>query len=234
VANAALDVLVVDDDPVNLAWLREALAQAGAAVTASGDAPAALALARGQRFDLVLCDLRMPALDGEAFLRELRRGGASAGARVLAMSAELPRADRARLRAAGFHDALPKPIAAATLAALVGATTTAAPRAGSGSDAVLDDAHALDALGSEDAVLALRALLADELPALRHALGAATGAAARRDVLHRLVGGAELCGALRLANAARACSRALAAGDDSPCTTLDAAFDATFAALVSR
>lgn len=225
-AKDTVRVLVVDDDPVNLAYLRDALALAGTTATALSNPRQALARARAEPFDLVLCDLRMPQLDGEAFLRELRTGGASATARVLAMSAELSRAERTRLRKAGFHDALLKPIAAATVAVLVGGTAAAAPLAVADPDAVLDDAHAVRALGGADAMRALRALLADELPVLRASLARASDEPARRAILHKLVGGAELCGAMRLANAARDSAR-----DASALTRLEAAFDATGAAL---
>jgi HPt (histidine-containing phosphotransfer) domain-containing protein len=169
--------------------------------------------------------------------RRVRAGGASASARVLAMSAELPRAERGRLRAAGFHDALPKPLAAATLAALVGGTAATAPLRDGGAEVVLDDVHGRQALGSDDALRALRALLADELPVLRDALAVAAAAGDvgdQRELLHRLVGGAELCGARRLAHAARECSRALADGAAAPGAALDEAFAATLAAIVQR
>jgi len=236
VANATVRVLAVDDDPVNLAYLREALPQAGARATTSADAGAALELARRERFDLVLCDLRMPGLDGEAFLRALRASGASSGARVLAMSADLPPGERRRLRAAGFHDALAKPLAVATLAALVGGTVVAPPSEPTTGHPVLDDVHALRTLGSDDAVRALRALLASELPDMRAALAAADGdTTAQREVLHRLIGGAELCGALRLAQSARTLSTGLAA---TPPQAAFAPFDAdlalTLAALAGR
>ncbi|HYM51299.1 MAG TPA: response regulator transcription factor [Candidatus Limnocylindrales bacterium] len=64
-------ILVVDDEERMRSVIARALAQAGYAVEAVPDGEAALRLARGTPFDLVILDLLMPGLDGQATLRRL-------------------------------------------------------------------------------------------------------------------------------------------------------------------
>ena len=71
-------VLIVDDD----AGLRQSLAlllqEAGYDVVAEGDPELALQRAASGTFDLVLCDVRMPKMDGVTFLRRYRAEGGQA------------------------------------------------------------------------------------------------------------------------------------------------------------
>ncbi len=71
-------VLIVDDD----AGLRQSLAlllqESGYDVAAEGDPEQALVRAAGGAFDLVLCDVRMPKMDGVTFLRRYRADGGQA------------------------------------------------------------------------------------------------------------------------------------------------------------
>ena len=71
-------VLIVDDD----AGLRQSLAlllqEAGYDVVCEGDPEQALMRATGGGVDLVLCDVRMPKMDGVTFLRRYRGEGGQA------------------------------------------------------------------------------------------------------------------------------------------------------------
>jgi two-component system, NtrC family, response regulator AtoC len=71
-------VLIVDDD----AGLRQSLAlllqEAGYDVVTEGDPEQALHRATSGTFDLVLCDVRMPKMDGVTFLRRYRADGGQA------------------------------------------------------------------------------------------------------------------------------------------------------------
>src|SRR5438034_5603671 len=78
-------VLVVDDEPGLRQSLGLLLADAGYDVAAEGNGAKALARALAEPFDLVLCDVRMPDMDGLAFLRGYVSGGGSA--LVIMMSA---------------------------------------------------------------------------------------------------------------------------------------------------
>src|SRR5947208_6176862 len=103
-------VLVVDDEPGLRQSLGLLLSDAGYEVAAEGDGRRALGRALAGTFDLVLCDVRMPDMDGLAFLSAYKaRGGA---ALVIMMSAY--GAEEAALAAMkeGAYDYVPKPFRA--------------------------------------------------------------------------------------------------------------------------
>lgn len=70
-------VLVVDDDAGLRQSLGLLLGESGFAVTTEGDPERALALALAEPFDVVLCDIKMPKLDGREFLRRHKAQGGS-------------------------------------------------------------------------------------------------------------------------------------------------------------
>jgi CheY-like chemotaxis protein len=61
----ALQVLIVDDDPGILSALTRLLQRDGHTVQTATNGQEALALLHERGFDLILCDLLMPALDGQ-------------------------------------------------------------------------------------------------------------------------------------------------------------------------
>ena len=73
-----MHVLIVDDD----AGLRQSLSlllqESGYAAVGEGDPEQALRRAATDAFDLILCDVRMPRMDGVSFLRRYRAEGGSA------------------------------------------------------------------------------------------------------------------------------------------------------------
>jgi hypothetical protein len=69
-----------------------------------------LALARLERPDLILLDIRLPGVDGYEVLRRLRADPATAAIPVVAVSADAMPADVQRGRQAGFDDYLTKPV----------------------------------------------------------------------------------------------------------------------------
>ena len=78
-------ILVVDDEPGLRHTLTQILAGEGHDVSAAANGAAALEALQARDADLVLCDVRMPEMDGLAFLeRYVARGG---GALVVMMSA---------------------------------------------------------------------------------------------------------------------------------------------------
>jgi DNA-binding NtrC family response regulator len=78
-------VLVVDDEPGLRQSLGLLLTDAGYTVTAEQNGRRALERAVAESFDLVLCDVRMPEMDGLTFLRNYRQRGGNA--LVIVMSA---------------------------------------------------------------------------------------------------------------------------------------------------
>ncbi len=67
-------MLAVDDEPDSLNLLRSVLEGAGASVTTSGSAAAALeAIRRNSRRDVIVADIGMPGMDGLQLIRALRQ-----------------------------------------------------------------------------------------------------------------------------------------------------------------
>jgi DNA-binding NtrC family response regulator len=66
-------ILVVDDEPSILRLLEEALTQWGYQVKSAASGDEALAAIRGDLFDAVLTDVRMPEMSGLDLLREIKR-----------------------------------------------------------------------------------------------------------------------------------------------------------------
>ena len=69
----ALHALVVDDDPGILSGLRRFLQRDGHTVQTATDGQAALALLQEGCYEVILCDLLMPALDGQTLYGLLQR-----------------------------------------------------------------------------------------------------------------------------------------------------------------
>ena len=79
------NVLVIDDEENLRHMLTVVLEKAGYAVSSAADGKEALSLTETTPFNLILCDLRMPEMDGLAFLEEASTRGIEAP--ILMMSA---------------------------------------------------------------------------------------------------------------------------------------------------
>jgi len=112
-APAAINVLLVEDDPVNLEVVERMLRHFGATVATATDGASALAVIQaGKPFDLILMDCEMPGMDGHAATREIRRreqGGRRVP--VIAVSGYAMPEDEDRCREAGMDGLLAKPVA---------------------------------------------------------------------------------------------------------------------------
>lgn len=83
----SLRVLIVEDDPDTRASMQKVLAAAGFETTEAGDGLAALRLVEGQRFDVIVCDLRLPYLPGGGFYDEVQRRDPELAKRIVFVSA---------------------------------------------------------------------------------------------------------------------------------------------------
>ena len=83
--------------------LEEALGRDGHRVTTAPDGAAALERLRTGNFDAILCDLRMPRLDGPGLIRELEAIRPDLAARLLLMTGDALRA------ASALSPAAPRP-----------------------------------------------------------------------------------------------------------------------------
>ncbi|HSP59098.1 MAG TPA: ATP-binding protein [Halomonas sp.] len=115
-----LRLLVVDDTESNRLLLRELIAQPGIDIELAASGEEALAMAQGQRYDLVLMDIRMPGMDGVETTRALRRlGGDWHELPIVAVTAHVLDAERRRLLASGLNDIVVKPVDANGLASIL-------------------------------------------------------------------------------------------------------------------
>jgi CheY-like chemotaxis protein len=110
-------ILVIDDDPIGRRLVTYLLESRGHVALAAADGEAGLELARRDLPDLVLCDVQLPGIDGCEVLRRLRGDGRTAAIPVVALSAAVTDAERARIDAAGFDGRLDKPLRVESLAA---------------------------------------------------------------------------------------------------------------------
>ena len=113
-------VLCADDDRDILALLALRLERAGYRVVQAIDGEQALSLARELLPDVVVLDVMMPRLSGTEVLAALRADGATAGLRVVLLSARAQEADVERGLEAGADAYLAKPFQAPELLEVVG------------------------------------------------------------------------------------------------------------------
>ncbi|MCK6405064.1 MAG: response regulator [Rhodocyclaceae bacterium] len=125
-----LQILVVEDNPVNQELAQQLLAKAGHRVTLAANGEEAVEAFDSEHFDVILMDMQMPVMDGlEATqairARELRRSwvASDTGFRqvpIIAMTANAMSGDRERCLQAGMTDYVAKPIRQADLFAALG------------------------------------------------------------------------------------------------------------------
>jgi two-component system sensor histidine kinase EvgS len=224
------DVLVADDDPASRRFLADGMSRLDARVVTCADGIEALALARGQAFDLLLLDCRMPGAGALQILSALRQDEQASSRRSIAVasSAEMAPTERSALLAAGFSDVLVKPCKLSDLQRLLGWLPNHP-------TPPLDDQAGLQASGDPVTMTALRGLLRAELELLKGELArmdADHTALAER--LHRLRSSCGFCGATMLSTATVALQEALghASADIAPCLQrFNRALDATLQAL---
>jgi PAS domain S-box-containing protein len=89
-------VLVVEDEPALAAAVADALTDAGFVVDRAGDGEEALARVAERPYDLVVCDLKMPRLDGRAFYRAIAATAPELATRVIFVTGDVVAADAAR------------------------------------------------------------------------------------------------------------------------------------------
>lgn len=121
-ATRPLEVLYVEDNPVNVALMEAMLARPECGpvrLRTARDGPSGLAMTLAEPPDLLLLDLNLPGLSGTELLRQIRAVPALASVRGVAVSANAMSADIEAALEAGFDDYITKPFALERLAALV-------------------------------------------------------------------------------------------------------------------
>lgn len=111
-------VLIAEDNADMSAFLRSVIGSSYRVATAY-DGERALAMAEELRPDLLVVDLMMPVMDGEALVGELRSRLKDADFPVIILSAKADEESRLRLLAKGVQDYLAKPFEAEELLARI-------------------------------------------------------------------------------------------------------------------
>jgi CheY-like chemotaxis protein len=113
-------VLVVDDIPTNRFVIVQLLRTLGHAASEADSGRSALAALAEGGFDIVLLDMNMPGMDGEATFRAIRTLAGNAGRTpVIALTADAIAEHRDRYLALGLDGYIAKPVDRARLAAEV-------------------------------------------------------------------------------------------------------------------
>lgn len=106
-----MHILIVEDNPTNLAVLTGLVVQLdGCTVEAMGDPVAAYDRALATGFDLVIADHQMPGLTGTELIEKLRSRGRYANVPMVIVTADADRSVRHQAIFAGATDFLTKPI----------------------------------------------------------------------------------------------------------------------------
>jgi len=224
-----LQILLVEDNPVNQTVATRMLEKIGHAVTVVNNGEEAVEAFDGGHFDLILMDLQMPVMGGlEATqairAREARRSWAIQGdwhpIPIVAMTAHAMAGDRERCLEAGMDDYVSKPIRPADLVAAIGRMCEHVSGAGTTGDKSLLEAEVPGGNGVADLGEA-RALFDGDEEVVQQLLGVffrdlggtlseLRGAGARGDLVklgelaHSIKGSVGLFGGQRATEASRA------------------------------
>lgn len=112
-------ILVVDDDPDILQFVRMNLELEGFDTRTAESGKEGLAMAKEQPPDLVLLDVMMPGMDGLTVLKHLRTNPATANCPVIILTAKVLADDRVRALDLGADDYVAKPFELTELLARV-------------------------------------------------------------------------------------------------------------------
>ena len=102
-------VLLIDDDPTNLEFMRQLVHLEGHELACAADGTQGIALARQIRPDLIICDVIMPHLGGWAVLETVRADPELARVPIVLFSAAMNELWRAVALSRGANEVLAKP-----------------------------------------------------------------------------------------------------------------------------
>ena len=104
-------VLIVEDNPANMALATFLLQSAGHRVLTAIDAEAGLTVARREQPQLIMMDIQLPGMDGLTATVLLKGDDLTRGIPVIALTALAMKGDEERIRAAGCDGYIAKPLA---------------------------------------------------------------------------------------------------------------------------
>ena len=107
--NSDYTILVVDDSPVVVEAVRDALVKDGYNVHTAGDGIEALDLVRQNHYDLILLDIDMPRMNGYQLCKLLKRDSQYQNIPIVMLTAKSSDTDRMWGVKAGTNEYLTKP-----------------------------------------------------------------------------------------------------------------------------
>lgn len=119
-ASARARVLLIEDSADASAMLRELLTLEGHSVSCAATGPDGLAMALADVYDVVVCDIGLPGMDGYQVAQQLRARHPHPPPRIVALSGYGGPEDRSRAERAGFDHYLVKPVDPDALLMLLG------------------------------------------------------------------------------------------------------------------
>jgi DNA-binding NtrC family response regulator len=110
-----LKILLIDDDE----WIRDSMSlffeAEGCQILALETAEEALEALLRQEYDIVICDYKLPGMDGLAFLKQVQK--AQSDAITILITAYKTDALLSEAKKIGIHDFIPKPFTSETIEA---------------------------------------------------------------------------------------------------------------------
>ena len=103
-------ILIVEDNEMNRDMLSRRLKRKGYEIEVAVDGQQGVEMATASMPDIVLMDMSLPIMDGWAATKELRRNEATAGLKIIALTAHAMDGDRQKAMKAGCDDYDTKPI----------------------------------------------------------------------------------------------------------------------------
>jgi CheY-like chemotaxis protein len=112
-------ILLIDDEPSIIRGLARLLHRDGYTVETAVNGQQALALLQERRYDVIVCDLQMPDVDGPAFYATLRRQAPALCQRVIFLTGDTLHAESMAFLAQCGQPCLYKPCTAAEVRGLL-------------------------------------------------------------------------------------------------------------------
>jgi two-component system cell cycle response regulator DivK len=103
-------ILIVEDNERNMKLARDVLQFHGFRTLETVSGEDGVVMARENVPDLILMDISLPGIDGVEATRQLKGEPSTAGIPIVALTASVLQADRARFEEAGFVGLIAKPI----------------------------------------------------------------------------------------------------------------------------
>lgn len=114
-------IFIVDDNELNIKLAVDLLELAGFNVLKAFDGPAALAMLKVQKPDLILLDIGLPGMNGYEVYQNIRSNENLKSVKIVAFTASVMKHEKEQMLKIGFNALIQKPINATNFAQEVGA-----------------------------------------------------------------------------------------------------------------